>query len=276
MNLALAAGTFAVIIPAELPDKTFISAIILSSKHRPFPVWVGTAAGLVVQAAVGVAAGRLLALLPHRTVEGIVAGLFLLGAAYLLFVPERSAETKGAAAATGRGGARWRRRGGMAAPGPDGGAGAAGDVVGLAGAGPGTVTGAAATLPPGPPAGPGGARPTEGGPGGAEPGGARPGGAEPGEAERSPFRIALMAFGIVTLAEFGDLTQVIVANLTARTRDPWSVFAGAAVAFLVVSAVGVAAGRTLTRYVPLALVRRLSGLALAGLGAWSLVTALGG
>ncbi len=266
MNLALAAGTFAVIIPAELPDKTFISAIILSSKHRPFPVWVGTAAGLVVQAAVGVAAGRLLALLPHRTVEGIVAGLFLLGAAYLLFVPERSAETKGAAAATGRGGARWRRRGGTAAPGPDGGAGAAGDVVGLAGARPGTVTGAAATLPPGPPAGPGEAGPTEGG----------PGGAGPGEAERSPFRIALMAFGIVTLAEFGDLTQVIVANLTARTRDPWSVFAGAAVAFLVVSAVGVAAGRTLTRYVPLALVRRLSGLALAGLGAWSLVTALGG
>ena len=280
MNLALAAGTFAVIIPAELPDKTFISAIILSSKHRPFPVWVGTAAGLVVQAAVGVAAGRLLALLPHRTVEGIVAGLFLLGAAYLLFVPERSAETKGAAAATGRGGTRWRRRGATAGAGEAGagagGAGAGGDAVGVTGAGQAGVEGPAAPLPPGPAAGPRGGGPLGGGPldGGPLEGG--PNGPGSGEAERSPFRVALMAFGIVTLAEFGDLTQVIVANLTARTRDPWSVFAGAAVAFVVISAVGVAAGRTLTRYVPLALVRRLSGLALAGLGAWSLVTALGG
>ena len=99
MNLALAAGTFAVILPAELPDKTFISAIVLASKHRPFPVWVGTAGGLVVQAGIGVAAGRLLALLPHRTVEAIVAGLFLAGAAYLLFVPERAAEVRGVAVA---------------------------------------------------------------------------------------------------------------------------------------------------------------------------------
>ena len=203
MNLGLALGTFAVVLPAELPDKTFISAIVLASKHRPFPVWVGTAAGLVVQAAVAVVAGRLLALLPHRTVEGIVAGLFLAGAAYLLFVPERAAEQAGVEAA---------RRG------------------------------EESERPP----------------------------------ERSSARIALMTFGIVTLAEFGDLTQVIVANLTARYRDPWSVFAGAAVAFVVVSAVGVAAGRTLTRYVPLALVRRISGLALGGLGIWSLVSVLRG
>lgn len=253
MNLALAAGTFAVIIPAELPDKTFISAIILSSKYRPFPVWAGAAAGLVVQAAVGVVAGRLLALLPHRTVEGIVAGLFLLGAAYLLFVPERSAETKGAAAATGRDRAgRRRARGGA----PASTHGALASPPGAPGA-----TGAADAVPPGPATRPAVEGPVEEG---------------PVEAARSPFRVALMTFGIVTLAEFGDLTQVIVANLTARSRDPWSVFVGAAAGFVVISAIGVAAGRTLTRYVPLALVRRLSGLALAGLGAWSLATALGG
>lgn len=228
MNLGLAVGTFAVVLPAELPDKTFISAIVLASKHRPFPVWVGTAAGLVVQAAVGVLAGRLLALLPHRAVEGVVAGLFLAGAAYLLFVPERSAEQAGVEAA---------RRGEEA------------DAA-LAGAGDGSSAGAGRT-----PSGTAGVE--------------RP-------PERSSARIALMTFGIVTLAEFGDLTQVIVANLTARYRDPWSVFAGAAVAFVLVSAVGVAAGRTLTRHVPLALVRRISGAALGGLGIWSLVSVLRG
>lgn len=217
MNLALAAGAFGIILPAELPDKTFISAIVLASKHPPVPVWIGTAGGLVVQAAIAVAAGRALALLPHRTVEAIVAGLFLAGAAYLLLVPERVAERRGVAAT------RRRER----------------DLAeGEAGSPAGTGTEQEAPAP-------------------------------------SPLRVALMAFGIITLAEFGDLTQVILANLTARTRDPWSVFAGASVAFLLISAVGVAAGRTLTRYVPLALVRRLSGVVLAGLGAWSLATAVG-
>ena len=225
MNLGLAAATFAVVLPAELPDKTFISAIVLASKHRPFPVWVGTAAGLIVQAAVGVAAGRLLALLPHRAVEGIVAGLFLAGAAYLLFVPERAAEEAGVTAA---------RRGEEVASAAEGGGREA----------PAASSVQEATL----------------------------------STARTPSssRIALTTFGIVTLAEFGDLTQVIVANLTARYRDPWSVFAGASVAFVLVSAAGVAAGRTLTRYVPLALVRRISGVALAGLGIWSLIGVIRG
>ena len=40
--------------------------------------------GMVLNSAVAVGAGRLLELLPHRLVEGIVAGLFALGALYLL------------------------------------------------------------------------------------------------------------------------------------------------------------------------------------------------
>ena len=80
MNLGLAAATFAVVIPAELPDKTFISAVVLSSRHRPLPVWLGAATGLVAQAGVAVAAGRLLGLAPHRVVAAIVAGLFFAGA----------------------------------------------------------------------------------------------------------------------------------------------------------------------------------------------------
>jgi putative Ca2+/H+ antiporter (TMEM165/GDT1 family) len=35
VDLAVAATTFALVIPAELPDKTFISCLVLASRHRP-------------------------------------------------------------------------------------------------------------------------------------------------------------------------------------------------------------------------------------------------
>jgi putative Ca2+/H+ antiporter (TMEM165/GDT1 family) len=86
--------------------------------------------------------------------------------------------------------------------------------------------------------------------------------------------VAATSFAVVFLAEFGDLTQILIANLAARYRDPVSVFVGAAIAFILIAGVGVAAGRTLLRIVPLAAIRRISGLAMAGLGIWSLVNAL--
>lgn len=61
---------------AELPDKTMIATIVLSSRSRPLPVWIGAALAMVVNAAVAVLAGRLLELLPHRWVEAVVAALF--------------------------------------------------------------------------------------------------------------------------------------------------------------------------------------------------------
>ena len=199
MNFVLVGATFAIVVPAELPDKTFISAIILSSRYRALPVWIGAASGLVLQAAIAVLAGRLLAFLPHRVVEIIIAVLFLLGAAYLIFVPEKREIAEGEHIAE-------QEQNKLAPP-------------------------------------------------------------------ISNLRIAMTTFGIVALAEFGDLTQVVIANLSARFRDPWSIFVGAAAAFIVVSALGVVTGRTLTRFIPLQIVRRLSGLALLGLGIWSIVGA---
>ncbi|MCU1495998.1 MAG: rane protein [Acidimicrobiaceae bacterium] len=204
MNLGLAAATFAIVIPAELPDKTFISCVVLGSRHRPLPVWAGAAAALVLQAGIGVLAGRLLGLLPHRAVEGVVAALFLAGALYLLLSSEERAEVAGADIADEE------------------------------------AARIGATAPP------------------------------------SGVRIAATTFGIVALAEFGDLTQIVIANLSARYDDALSVFTGAAVAFVLVSALGVALGRSAARFVPLSLVRRASGLILAGLGIWSAVSAIRG
>ena len=61
MDLAIAATTFALVIPAELPHKTFISCLVLASRHRPLPVWVGAFSALVLQSGVAVVAGGLIA-----------------------------------------------------------------------------------------------------------------------------------------------------------------------------------------------------------------------
>jgi Ca2+/H+ antiporter, TMEM165/GDT1 family len=68
---------------AELPDKTMFASLILGTRYRPLWVWFGAAAAFTVHMVIAVTAGQLLALLPHRVVDGIVAGLFVAGAAYL-------------------------------------------------------------------------------------------------------------------------------------------------------------------------------------------------
>ena len=78
------ATVFAVIFLAELPDKTALASLILGSRYRPVFVFAGVAAAFTVHAVLAVAAGSLLALLPHRPVEAVVAALFALGAVLLL------------------------------------------------------------------------------------------------------------------------------------------------------------------------------------------------
>src|SRR5262245_53366900 len=84
MSLAIAATAFAVIFPAELPDKTALASLILGSRHRPSWVFAGVAAAFAVHVGLAIAAGSLLGLLPHRPLEIIVAVLFALGAIVLL------------------------------------------------------------------------------------------------------------------------------------------------------------------------------------------------
>jgi putative Ca2+/H+ antiporter (TMEM165/GDT1 family) len=76
--------TFAVVFPAELPDKTALASLVLAARYRPGPVWVGGAAAFFAQALVAVSAGRVLALLPHRVVAGIAGALFAVGAVLTL------------------------------------------------------------------------------------------------------------------------------------------------------------------------------------------------
>ena len=195
MSLSVLAITFGIIFVAELPDKTMIATIVMASRYRPLPVWIGAALAMVVNSAVAVLAGRLLELLPHRWVEAVVAALFAGGAVYLIVVKE-SAETR------------------------------------------------------------------------------------EGEAEadrvRSGRRVALGAFTVIVVAELGDLTQILTANLVARYHHAWSVFVGSAVALVSVMGVGVIGGRALLRVLPLATIRKVAGFILAGFAIFTAVQAATG
>jgi putative Ca2+/H+ antiporter (TMEM165/GDT1 family) len=79
------AGTaFVTVFPAELPDKTMIATVVLSTRYRrPALVWLGAAAGFTVHVVVAVAAGSLFALLPSAVVDVAAAVLFAAGAVIL-------------------------------------------------------------------------------------------------------------------------------------------------------------------------------------------------
>lgn len=75
---------FVVVVLVELPDKTLVATLVLSTRFRPRPVLLGVAAAFAVQCAIAATAGGLLTLLPRRAVEAVVAGLFALGAVLLI------------------------------------------------------------------------------------------------------------------------------------------------------------------------------------------------
>jgi Ca2+/H+ antiporter, TMEM165/GDT1 family len=79
-SLSTAATTFLAVLPAELPDKTILACLILSSRYRPWYVFSGAAAAFLAQVTIGVAAGGAISLLPHRPVAGAAAAVFAVSA----------------------------------------------------------------------------------------------------------------------------------------------------------------------------------------------------
>jgi putative Ca2+/H+ antiporter (TMEM165/GDT1 family) len=190
-SIAVALTTFAVILLAELPDKTALASLVLGTRYRPAPVLIGIGAGFVVQVVLAVVAGRLLGLLPHRTLEIVVAVLFLAGAVLLV---------------TGR----------------------------------------------------------------------KQADAETGEPEHRTERFwpaAWTSFAVIVVAEFGDLTQVVIANLVARFHDPVAVGLGAVAAMWAVAVIAVVGGKALLRLVPVTLVTRAAAAAMVGLAGFTLAAA---
>jgi putative Ca2+/H+ antiporter (TMEM165/GDT1 family) len=191
-SLAVALTTFAVILLAELPDKTALASLVLGTRHRPAPVLIGIAAAFAVHVVLAVAAGSLLGLLPHRTLEIVVAAAFFAGAVLLLIERKPTTEAAG--------------------PGP--------------------------------------------------------------RSERF-WPAAGTGFAVILVAEFGDLTQFVIANLVARFHDPVAVGAGAVTAMWAVAAAAVFGGRSLLRLVPVTLVTRTAAALMVALAGYTLAAAFG-
>ena len=93
MDLAVIAVTFGAIFVVELPDKTFIAALVLSTRYRPLAVWIGVGLAFGVQTVVAVTAGALATLLPDTLIKLVAMGIFLVGA-FVLFRTAPGADAK--------------------------------------------------------------------------------------------------------------------------------------------------------------------------------------
>ncbi len=98
LDLATAAVVFGTIFVVELPDKTFIATLVMSTRWRPLLVWIGVTLAFFVQTAIAVTAGGLLARLPRTPVEVFACVMFLVGGILLLrgagSADEEEAETE--------------------------------------------------------------------------------------------------------------------------------------------------------------------------------------
>jgi Ca2+/H+ antiporter, TMEM165/GDT1 family len=83
MDPVVVALTFGAIFVVELPDKTFIATLVLSTKFRPLLVWIGVGLAFAVQTLVAVALGKAAGLLPDTVVHVATALMFLIGAVIL-------------------------------------------------------------------------------------------------------------------------------------------------------------------------------------------------
>lgn len=84
MDLAALLLTFGAIFVVELPDKTFLATLVLSTKYRPLLVWLGVGAAFAVQTSVAVLLGHAASFLPDDLVRTVALLLFLAGAVVLV------------------------------------------------------------------------------------------------------------------------------------------------------------------------------------------------
>lgn len=88
------------------------------------------------------------------------------------------------------------------------------------------------------------------------------------------WRVAATSFGVILVAEFGDLTQIATASLAARDHSPLSVFTGAVLALWAVAALAIVGGRGLLKVIPITWITRGAAVVMLILCVISLASAL--
>jgi Ca2+/H+ antiporter, TMEM165/GDT1 family len=88
------------------------------------------------------------------------------------------------------------------------------------------------------------------------------------------LKVAAMSFGIIALAELGDPSEIMIANLAAKYHSPVAVGAGSVLALWAVAALAVTGGRGLMHVLPLPWITRLAAAAMVVMAGFSIAAAL--
>jgi putative Ca2+/H+ antiporter (TMEM165/GDT1 family) len=188
VNIAIVAAVFPIIFIGELPDKTMFASLVMSTRGRPFAVWLGAAGAFVVHVAIATTIGvALFHLVPHRVLDGVVALMFLAGAGLAIREAAHAEHEETLVEKE-------------------------------------TVSGR---------------------------------------------RVVTTAFIVIFLAEWGDLTQILTANLAAHYHSPLSVGVGAVLALWAVAALAVIGGQSVLRVVNIRTVRIITAVVLVALAGWA-------
>jgi Ca2+/H+ antiporter, TMEM165/GDT1 family len=189
VEFSVVVAVFPIIFLGELPDKTMFASLVLSTRGRPFVVWVGAAVAFALHVLIAVTVGAaLFRLLPHRLLEAIVAAMFFGGAALALLEARKERNT------------------------------------------------------------------------------------EPliEKEVASHHRTLVTAFVVIFIAEWGDLTQILTANLAAHYQSAVSVAVGAVLALWAVAGLAVVGGQSILRIVNIRTVRIITAVVLTALGGWAI------
>ena len=90
------------------------------------------------------------------------------------------------------------------------------------------------------------------------------------------LRVSSTAFLVILVAEFGDLTQILTANLAAKYHEPISVGIGAVLGLWAVAGLAIVGGRGLLKVIPLTVITRVAAGIMLLLAVVSLVAAIRG
>jgi putative Ca2+/H+ antiporter (TMEM165/GDT1 family) len=176
-------SVFVFIFVAELPDKTALASMVLATRHRPLPVFLGAALALAIQSVVAVAAGGLFALLPAKAVHLGAGVLFLVSAVFM-----------------------WRRKEEDEA-------------------------------------------------------------VKKENAERVGFLKAFwLSFGMVFIAEWGDLTQIATAGFAARYHQPLTIFCAATAALWAVAGIAILVGNRAGAFLHPKVTQKIAAVLFAAVG----------
>ncbi|SJZ57401.1 TMEM165/GDT1 family protein [Selenihalanaerobacter shriftii] len=90
------------------------------------------------------------------------------------------------------------------------------------------------------------------------------------------WKLFLMAYGMLFLAELGDKTQLAVFTLVTQYKSPIPIFLGASAALVTVTLIGAFFGEVVTRYIPTEYLQLGAGVIFIVIGIFVLREALGG